>query len=359
MSASYPSTSDTGNSAYTFFDMRLWCEYPSSPSSDLKSNRWPVQDSSSDSMASNPSSILNTPSNRCVSGSQSRRCSSTCSLTYSREVSVETWAVMPSTNVSKEQLSSLSQPYHSRSGWSLPRCAWILSNHVLYSLVPGCRTTVKYRIGSSSGFRPLCSASSKVEYCVRAKCESPPLSWMYLSTSEKVSMPASRPVMYVVRVEEAAFGMLQYARLWSGERRTRLLGRPSAALRAAASPEERPRRAFVTTPARVAAATPSTPHRPAAETSATRRRLPPLGVLPRPGSASGARSRRGASSGASPRVACMVVVSCATRKTIEVAREENVVAHGCARLGLADRGARRATPGRTSRRIKKVRHASL
>ena len=82
---------------------------------------------------------------------------------------------------------------------------------VLYSLVPGCRTTVKYRVGSSSGFRPACSASSKVEYCVRAKCESPPLSWMYLSTSEKVSMPASRPVMYVVRVEEAAFGMLQYA----------------------------------------------------------------------------------------------------------------------------------------------------
>ena len=266
---------------------------------------------------------------------------------------------MPSTNVSKEQLSSLSQPYQSRSGWSLPRCAWILSNHVLYSLVPGCRTTVKYRVGSSSGFRPLCSASSKVEYCVRAKCESPPLSWMYLSTSEKVSMPASRPVMYVVEGGGGRLWDVAVREIMVRGEEDAVAGTPERSLAggrlAGGEAEESVRhdaRARRRGDAEHAAQARRGDERDPSTTTAA-------GVLPRPGSASGARSRRGASSGASPRVACMVVVSCATRKTIEVAREEDVVAHGCARLGLADRGARRATPGRTSRRIKKVRHASL
>ena len=70
-----------------------------------------------------------------------------------------------------------------------------------------------------------------------AKCESPPLAWMYSSTPLNVLMPALSPVMYVVTVDDAAFGTLQYARWWLGDSSTRLLLRPSAAARRAACAE--------------------------------------------------------------------------------------------------------------------------
>ena len=294
MSSSYPSTSLTGNSLYTFLLSSLWCEYPVSPSPDLKSKSSPVHSLSFSAILSNPSSILNTPSNARDCGLHMSLWGSTCSLMKSLDPSSSRiCAVIPSTNSSNLQSSLFLHPYHSRSGWSDPRCAWILSNQELYRRVPGWRTTVKYLYSPEVS---IWAASPKVEYCDRAKCESPPLSWMYFSTSGNEWMPALRPVMYVVSVLLAAFGTLQYARWCPGESNTRSPARPSAApscpsaarcaLASAAETGARwwrawwwwglPRSARGVAPTRDAAARPRTPHREAIPTSAR----PGVGVTP-------------------------------------------------------------------------------
>ena len=225
---SYPSLSLTGNSSYTFFAFLLWCEYPISPFSDLKSNSTSLHFFNACSIWSKPSSMRNTPSKSRAFGSHRSDCTATCSLTLSTSGSSCSHLVTPSTNCSKVQLGSPSHAAHRRSGWSDPRCEWILSNHVLYSRVPvlitvgsgscgqresqggtvngtrglhhgflpGCRTTVKYRYCGALLLRQ-CSrpASWNVLYCVMAKCESPPRSMMNCSTSENLWMLTFRPVM--------------------------------------------------------------------------------------------------------------------------------------------------------------------
>jgi hypothetical protein len=119
---------------------------------DWKSNAVPVQSLNVLAISSKPSSKRNTPSKSRFLGLHISACGSTCSLMNCFVSSTSAICfVTPSTNFSNEHSSSLLQAYQSKSGWSDPRCAWILSNHVEYRRVPGCRTTVKTLYASPLG----------------------------------------------------------------------------------------------------------------------------------------------------------------------------------------------------------------